>query len=294
MAPVKKRHKPKRKKRFIENNDIFQQDQYFSFQYQYQSICVGSIAPNPEQPRHQFDIGKLKENVSQRGVLQPVIVKKSTDNNGNGEEYILIDGERRWRAAKDANRDEIPAIVISSDVQPAQLAELAINLNMQRKNLTALEEAESLKKLQDDYGFTQEELANITGKSRSYLNEIIAITKLPERIKFEIRRNSDIKCSRHFLLNLVKEKAEDKILELWEEKRKGIPKEVKKDSKEREKSDPPFDGEYKSPSPENDFCLILQYKEDRLNSLQEGSLKAAFDKILQNLGMNCSVSFTEN
>ncbi len=286
--------KPKKKKKKVAAEDRGgpQQDQHLSAQYKYKSIGVTDIAPNPEQPRKDFDTPDLIKNILTEGVLQPIIVKRNTNGNGNGKGYTLIDGERRLKAASKARLKEIPAMIVPSDIKPEKLAELAMTLNMQRKDLTALEEAEGLKKLKDDYGYTQKKLATIIGKSDNYLSEILSIAKLPEQIKEEVR-NSETDYSRHFLLRLLKKKTEQKMREYLKEHKepKATPKEGRKNSKGKKKSDLAFDAEYKSPSPENDFCLILQYKEDRLKSIHEETLKNAFNKTIKFLGMKYEVSF---
>jgi ParB family chromosome partitioning protein len=243
-----------------------------SSKYELKSIKVEDIAPNDEQPRKHFKVQDLSESIDQKGVLQPVIVQK------NGKEYILVDGERRWRAAKKSGLKEIPALITSPDVNPL---ELTMIINMQRKDLTPLEEAQGLQALLDDYKCTQEDLAKIRGTARSSLTEILSLNKLPDEIKMECRKSDNY--SKSFLLKVVRKKTKAEMVKFWEnwkeeKKRKDASKEGRRSSK-------------KYNSPKDDFCLILQYKKDKLKSLQEESLRVAFNKIFQDLGMNCTVSF---
>jgi ParB family chromosome partitioning protein len=149
----------------------------------YRMIPLGMIVPNPMQPRRQFDdasLQELAESFKSQGVLQPIIVKKR--DNG----YILIAGERRYRAARLADLQNIPAIILEEKDEAAML-EMALVENIQREDLNALEEAEAFRKLIDEAGLTQNQLASKVGKSRAAVANTVRLLSLPEKIKEMIR-----------------------------------------------------------------------------------------------------------
>jgi ParB family chromosome partitioning protein len=149
----------------------------------YRMIPLGMIAPNPMQPRRQFDdssLAELAESFKSQGVLQPVIVKKK--DNG----YILIAGERRFRAARLAELPDIPAIVLE-EKDEATMLQMALVENIQREDLNAMEEAEAFRKLVEEAGLTQNQLAAKVGKSRAAVANTMRLLTLPEPIKEMIR-----------------------------------------------------------------------------------------------------------
>jgi ParB family chromosome partitioning protein len=124
-------------------------------------VRVASVSPNPEQPRRQFDPGELQqlaESIATHGVLQPIVVVESTDG------YVLIAGERRWRAARLLKHETIPAVVRTAN--EVEKLELALVENIQRSDLNALDEARAFRHLIDEFGFTQERVAERVGRSR--------------------------------------------------------------------------------------------------------------------------------
>lgn len=147
-------------------------------------IDVASIVPNPQQPRRHFAeeaIAELADSISRRGVLQPILVRDS----GNGT-YELIAGERRWRASQRAQLHRIPAIIREFDA--GTTAEVALIENIQRENLNALEEADAYAQLISSYGHTQDALANLVGKSRSHVANLLRLRDLPEFVRDSLRR----------------------------------------------------------------------------------------------------------
>lgn len=141
-------------------------------------VNIGLIDINPHQPRRDFDDVKIEElaaSIKKHGILQPLVVTQK------GKRYELIAGERRLRAAKIAGLKKVPIIV--RDVDEHQKLELAIIENVQRKNLNPIEEAVSYKKLIDDFGFTQEKIAETVGKSRSLIANKIRLLSLPSDIR---------------------------------------------------------------------------------------------------------------
>ncbi len=142
------------------------------------NVKLDDLRPNPYQPRKIFDEDSLKElaaSIKEHGVFQPIIVKKSIKG------YDIIAGERRVKASKIAELTEIPAIV--RDFNDEEMMEIALLENLERENLTPLEEAEAYKNLIDKLNLTQEELAKKIGKSRSYITNTLGILSLPEKVK---------------------------------------------------------------------------------------------------------------
>jgi ParB family chromosome partitioning protein len=144
-------------------------------------IPVASIRPGTFQPRRNFtkdDMDELVASVRQQGVLQPVLLRKDPRN---PQGYELIAGERRWRAAQLAQLHEIPAVV--RELTDRQSLEAALVENLQRSDLSDIEEARAYRRLMDDFGHTQEKIAEALGKSRPYVANAIRLLELPERVQ---------------------------------------------------------------------------------------------------------------
>ena len=144
-------------------------------------IKLEDLRPNPYQPRKVFDENALNElaiSIKQQGVFQPIIVKKSIKG------YEIIAGERRYRASKIAGLKTIPAIV--KDYSDDDMMQIALLENLQRENLTSIEEAKAYKSIIDTMHITQEELAKKVGKSRSHITNMLGLLNLPESIQKEV------------------------------------------------------------------------------------------------------------
>ena len=140
--------------------------------------AVGQIRPNRYQPRTRFseeELERLKNSITQQGVLQPLLVRKMDGA------HELIAGERRLRAAKAAGLDKVPVIVL--DLTDEQVLEVSIIENIQRENLNVLEEAEAYFRLIDEFGYTQEKVAQKIGKNRSTIANLLRLRSLPQEIK---------------------------------------------------------------------------------------------------------------
>ena len=152
-------------------------------------ISISSIVPNKNQPRKLFEKNSLEEltnSIKERGIIQPLIVRKSEDLD---DKYELIAGERRWQAAQSAGLHDVPVIVIEAD--NLKSLELAIIENVQRKDLNAIEEADSYKNLIDNFNYDQDEVARFIGKSRSHVANSLRLLSLPEKI-IEMIRNDKL------------------------------------------------------------------------------------------------------
>ncbi|MFH1289082.1 MAG: ParB/RepB/Spo0J family partition protein [bacterium] len=145
-------------------------------------IPLNSIVANQFQPREDFDqekLNELVESIKEKGIIQPVLVRKKGE--ANSEAYELIAGERRFRAAKKAGLTEIPAIV--RDANNEESLELALIENIQRSNLNPMEEAKAYRKLMESFGLNQDELSKKVGKERSTVANTLRLLKLPEEIQ---------------------------------------------------------------------------------------------------------------
>lgn len=141
-------------------------------------IPIGQIQPNPAQPRVEIgDLTELSESIKEKGVLEPLLVKP---NRQTGT-WMIIAGERRWRAATKAGLKEVPCIEL--DIDDKAIAEIALIENLQRKDLTVWEEADGLKALGDRFGYKHEEIAKKISKSRSTVTELLTIAGLPDSIR---------------------------------------------------------------------------------------------------------------
>jgi ParB family chromosome partitioning protein len=144
-------------------------------------IAISKLRPSSIQPRRLFDknsINELAESIKSKGLVQPILVRPSKSEEG---EYEIIAGERRWRAAQIAQLHELPAVVKNLD--DVEALEMAIIENVQRADLSPIEEAAGYKKLMEQYNHTQEALAPIVGKSRSHIANIIRLLNLPASIQ---------------------------------------------------------------------------------------------------------------
>jgi len=175
-------------------------------------IPIDKIAPNPEQPRTEIgDLTELTDSIKQNGVLEPLLVKP----NGDGT-WMIIAGERRWRASNLAGLIEVPCVEF--DIDEKTIAEIALIENLQRKDLTIWEEADGLAYLAARFGYTHEEIAKKIGKSRTTVTESMALAGLPEAIRakcfaaditakstlLEVARQFDEQAMRDFLDRLGK------------------------------------------------------------------------------------------
>lgn len=172
-------------------------------------LNVNELRPNPYQPRTVFDedaLNELAESIKENGVIEPIIVKKSIKG------YDVIAGERRLKASKIAGKETIPAIIrqLSDD----KMAEIALLENLQRENLTALEEAKAYKSLIDKLNLTQEQLAKKVSKSRSHVTNMLGLLRLPKEVQNMIQNK---KLTMGHARALSKLENEDEIIKMAKE-----------------------------------------------------------------------------
>ena len=164
---------------FLENNenskpDNFQKDNV-------KTIPIELLEVNPFQPRTFFDeeaLNDLSESIKSRGILQPILVRPISKKETG---WQIIAGERRWRAAQKAGLHEIPVLI--HEIEDSEVAIIALLENIQREDLSPLEEAGAFKKLIEDFGLTQEKLSKALGCSRVYITNMLRLLTLPKRIK---------------------------------------------------------------------------------------------------------------
>lgn len=144
-------------------------------------IPIEFLRPNPRNPRKSFDAAELEDltrSIEEKGILQPILARTIA---GVADLYEIIAGERRWRAAQKAGLHEVPIVIVEADDK--QALEFAIIENVQRADLNPLEEAQGYQQLEQDFGYSQQELAKVIGKSRSHVANTLRLLKLPERTK---------------------------------------------------------------------------------------------------------------
>lgn len=147
-------------------------------------IPLSKLKPNPNQPRKTFNeesLTELAQSVAEHGIIQPLVVKKE------GAGYIIIAGERRYRAAQKAGLKEVPALV--RDFSDLETREISLIENLQREDLNAIEEAEAIKELMDCYSLTQEEIAKKLGKARPSIANAVRLLNLPDSLQEAVRTN---------------------------------------------------------------------------------------------------------
>ncbi len=171
------------------------------------SVALANVQPNPDQPRKHFAPDKLAEladSIKARGLLQPIIVRRVEHG------YQLLAGERRFRAAQLAGIDKLPALIRTAD----DPLEIALIENLQREDLSPLEEAEGLALLIERHGYTHRDIADMLGKSRPYVSNTLALTRLPDPVKADLRRDGPA-VSRELLMSVAREEDPEAALALW-------------------------------------------------------------------------------
>ena len=150
---------------------------------QSRNVPIEQISPGPYQPRRQFDqeaLAALADSIRERGVLQPILLRRDPE----GEGFQIVAGERRWRAAQLAQLHEVPALI--RELADDEALEIALIENIQRSDLTPLEEAEAFRRLVDEHGHTQEAVAQAVGKSRSHVANTMRLLALPDSVKQQL------------------------------------------------------------------------------------------------------------
>ena len=170
-------------------------------------VAIDLIDPNPNQPRQVMgDLSELIASITEKGIIEPLVVRQ------RGDRYQIIAGERRYQAAVQAGLNELPVVIRDGD--DAEMLELALVENLQRKDLTPFEEAEALHGLADRCGYTHEDLARRLGKSRTSVTESLALAAMPDEVR-NLCRLADIS-SKSLLLQVVRQDTAEKMTALVE------------------------------------------------------------------------------
>ncbi len=236
-------------------------------------IPIEEIDPNPDQPRQTMgDLSELIASINEKGVLEPLIVR------ARGGRFQIVAGERRYQAAVQAGLHELPVVV--RDADDSELVEIALVENIQRKDLTAFEEAEAMQSLADHNGYTHEDLARKLGKSRTAVTETLALQKMPEEVK-NLCRLADIS-SKSLLLEIVRQSDPQKMLALVERlaREGGATREkVREQTKARHRGRPrAFTFKYRPPT--KAFNLRLTFNKSRVD---RDEIISALHAIIQEL-----------
>ncbi len=252
-------------------------------------ISIKRIEPNPEQPRVEFgDLKQLTASIKQNGVLEPILVKPIS----NSDKFMIIAGERRWRASNLAGLQEVPCIELDIDEQ--SIAEIALIENLQRKDLTIWETADGLADLAERFGYTHDEIAKKIGKSRTTVTESMAIAGLPEGIREKCRKekitakSTLVEIARQFneaaMHNFLDEIAADDLTRKQVRKKSrptAVSKTNQSDTNNENISRFISDETFNYTAKQNDFIITIRFtresdltKKDILKALKE-----AFDRV---------------
>jgi ParB family chromosome partitioning protein len=218
-------------------------------------IPIELIRPNPDQPRREFDdLSDLVASIREKGVLEPLIVRRFEDG------YQIVAGERRWRACREVGLSVVPCI--EKNVDDREMLEIALIENLQRKDLTAFEEAEGLQALVDRFQYTHAQIAQVIGKSRSSVTETLALNQIPLEVR-EVCRRADIS-SKSLLLQIVRQPNQEdmKNLALRIESENLSRNDVRKEKQQTSSKRPePFMYKFKG----DDFKLMIRFNRSKVS-----------------------------
>ncbi len=227
-------------------------------------IPLDKIDPNPEQPRTEFgDLTELTASIAEKGVLEPLLVKPSRQTG----RWMIIAGERRFRAARAAGLRELPCVEM--EVDEGTVAEIALIENMQRKDLTVWEEADGLLALCEKFGYTHEEVARKVGKSRSTVTEALSIAAIPDDIR-TLCREADVN-AKSMLLQIVRQPDEESMRRLAKQiTSRGLTREDAREVR-RQEMGPRVAGEnkpyvFKYASPTKEFSLEVKFRRSEVTT----------------------------
>jgi ParB family transcriptional regulator, chromosome partitioning protein len=236
-------------------------------------IALDRLEPNPQQPR--VDLGDLEElvaSIKERGVLEPLLVRPSQV----GGRFMIISGERRFRAAREAGLREVPCIELNVDDRA--VAEIALIENLQRKDLTPYEESEGLLALKERFGYTHEDIAKKIGKSRSSVTESLIIAGLPDEIK-SLCQKANIN-SKSMLLQVAKQSDDASMLEFVNRvSKQGMNRDEARKANNKKQSRPqPY--VYRHQSSSKDYTVEVRF---RKSSVSRDELLQVVQKLLAEL-----------
>jgi ParB family chromosome partitioning protein len=221
-------------------------------------VSIDQIDPNRNQPRQVMgDLSELIASIQEKGVIEPLVVRQ------RGERFQIVAGERRYQASVQAGLRELPVVV--RDVDDTEVIELALIENLQRKDLTAFEEAEALESLAGRSGYTHEDLARRLGKSRASITESLALTAMPEDVR-NLCRLADIS-SKSLLLQIVRQGTPSKMIALLEKiaSQGGVTRQQIREATAKPKPGRPKHYVFAYRPPTKAFNLKLSFAKARVN-----------------------------
>lgn len=232
-------------------------------------IPIDKLAPNPGQPRVEIgDLSELISSIKQKGVLEPLLVRPSDV----GGRFMIISGERRYRASLEAGLTELPCIEM--DVDDRDVAEISLIENLQRKDLTPFEEADGLKALSERFGYTHEEIATKIGKSRTTITESLSLAAIPQDVR-EICRRADIS-SKSMLLQIVRQPTDEDMRALVQEiRQKGLTRDEARNVRQgKVKKKESFVYKYKAKS--NSYSIVITFRKSEVDreSIKQALMEA--------------------
>ena len=236
-------------------------------------VPIEQIDPNPNQPRQVMgDLSELIASIGEKGVIEPLIVRR------RGDRFQIVAGERRYQASVQAGLRELPVVI--RDVDDAEVIELALIENLQRKDLTPFEEAEALHGLAERCGYTHEDLARRLGKSRTSVTESLALAQMPDEVR-NLCRLADIG-SKSLLLQVVRQETPQKMTALVERiaSQGGATRQQVRDANSRPKPGRPKRYVFAYRPPTKQFNLKLSFSKSRVD---RDEIIGALEAILREL-----------
>lgn len=239
-------------------------------------LPISAIDADPRQPRASMgDLDDLVDSIRRKGVLEPILVRRAEVNG----RFIIISGERRYRAGLEAGLIELPAIEL--DVNESEALEIALIENLQRKDLTPFEEADGYQALKERHGYTHEQIAASVGKSRVVVTEAMSLLSMPARVRDAVQALG--LTSKSLLLEVLKAKTEDEMIQLVEQI---ASRNLSRDDLRRQKQRTVGAGVRRKPfvfsfaAPDKSFRLSLKF---RRSQVERGELIDALEGILRDL-----------
>ena len=235
-------------------------------------IPLEDLQPNASQPRKDVgDLRGLTDSVREKGVLEPLLVRFTPESG----KYMIISGERRYLAAREAGLAELPCI--EKDVDDAETLEMALVENLQRKDLTPFEEADGVQALAGRFGLTHEEIAGKVGKSRSSITEVLSLRTIPDEVKTLCIEKGVL--SKSQLLQVARQSSEAKMKDLVRRFAQGLVNREQARA-ERHPEKKPRPAVFRFVPPAKEFKLVLQF---RKNTVERSEIIAALRRILETL-----------
>jgi len=236
-------------------------------------VPIEQIEPNPNQPRQVMgDLSELIASIAEKGIIEPLVVRQ------RGDRFQIIAGERRYQASIQAGLRELPVVI--REVDDAEVIELALIENLQRKDLTPFEEAEAIHGLADRCGYTHEDLARKLGKSRTSVTESLALMSMPEEVR-NLCRLADIS-SKSLLLQIVRQEQPEKMIALIERiaSQGGATRQQVRDAVAKPKAGRPKNYIFAYRPPTKLFNLKISFAK---NKVEKDEIISALEAIIQDL-----------